>query len=521
MSKSVTLVSALYQIGRNRWKYSGFPSDYDRYRDWIKNLLSIDSPLYLFTDKHYYDHVVAERKKYDPNFEKTVIKKIPFDQLYFYQKYYLEESCLMNSPQFRNKIFHLHTADMNYPLYHIVNFSKIEFVKQASDENKFNATHFFWVDAGGFREKRETYENKKWPVVKDDIFNDKITHFTHNEVIKIEPSKDDYFRAQIRNIQGTAWVVPKEMVNNFFQMIDNQVNTIINEKIVGSDEKVYDFLYTTNPELYQLKKCGWFKFYDVCDGVSNTENNVPSPVSDQIQKQESLETPKHSSHYSRLKQISGDTLAPAHKDYLVKMRDQFDITPLVIYDVGACVLNWTNAANRVWPNSQVFLFDAMEESEEIFKEYPYPYAIEVLSDTDGKEVVFYKNADFPWGNSYYKENEKHSHAAAQLFNRPQNQFVRKAITLDTLRKTRNFPYPDLLKLDVQGCEIDILRGATDILQHAKHLIIELQNVEYNIGAKLVDESLPIIESMGFELVTPRFASNVVDADYHFKKKSPR
>jgi len=265
MSKSVTLVSALYQIGRNRWKYSGFPSDYDRYRDWIKNLLSIDSPLYLFTDEHYYDHVVAERKKYDPNFEKTVIKKIPFDQLYFYQKYYLEESCLMNSPQFRNKIFHLHTADMNYPLYHIVNFSKIEFVKQASDENKFNATHFFWVDAGGFREKRETYENKKWPVIKDDIFNDKITHFTHNEVIKIEPSKDDYFRAQIRNIQGTAWVVPKEMVNNFFQMIDNQVDTIINEKIVGSDEKVYDFLYTTNPELYQLKKCGWFKFYNTCE----------------------------------------------------------------------------------------------------------------------------------------------------------------------------------------------------------------------------------------------------------------
>ena len=39
MNKSVTLVSALYQIGRNRWKYSGFPSNYDRYMDRVNGLL--------------------------------------------------------------------------------------------------------------------------------------------------------------------------------------------------------------------------------------------------------------------------------------------------------------------------------------------------------------------------------------------------------------------------------------------------------------------------------------------------
>jgi len=45
----------------------------------------------------------------------------------------------------------------------------------------------------------------------------------------------------------------------------------------------------------------------------------------------------------------------------------------------------------------------------------------------------------------------------------------------------------------------------------------LQKVEYNKGAILIDQSIPIIESMGFELVTPLFSDNHVDGDYHFKR----
>jgi len=143
----------------------------------------------------------------------------------------------------------------------------------------------------------------------------------------------------------------------------------------------------------------------------------------------------------------------------------------------------------------------------------------VFSDVDDKEITFYKNVTFPGGNSYYMENPEHSSMANVLFNNPANQFKRKTITLDTMRKMKNFPYPDLLKIDVQGCEVDILKGATEILQHVKHLIVELQHVEYNIGAQMCNDSIPIIESMGFELVTPKFSlSSHADADYHFKRK---
>ena len=228
----------------------------------------------------------------------------------------------------------------------------------------------------------------------------------------------------------------------------------------------------------------------------------------------------YSESYPHLKNISKHRpIAQTHQDYLIRLRDEFGFTPNVIFDVGACVLHWTTIAKEVWPNSQYFLLEAMEESEEIFQESNFPYHIGVYSDVDDKEITFYKNVTFPGGNSYYMENPQHSSMATVLFDNPANQFKRKTITLDTMRRTKNFPYPDLLKIDVQGCEIDILKGATDILQHVKHLIIELQHVEYNIGAQMCDDSIPIIEAMGFELVTPKFSlSSHADADYHFKKR---
>jgi len=63
---------------------------------------------------------------------------------------------------------------------------------------------------------------------------------------------------------------------------------------------------------------------------------------------------------------------------------------------------------------------------------------------------------------------------------------------------------------------------TETLKSVKHLIIELQHVEYNIGAKQIEESIPFIYSLGFELVkndtnNKYFCGNGPDCDYHFIK----
>lgn len=217
-----------------------------------------------------------------------------------------------------------------------------------------------------------------------------------------------------------------------------------------------------------------------------------------------------------LRNLSQQNLLPKkHVDYLVRMRDEMNVRPKVVYDIGACVLHWYNNAKPIWPEAEYVLFEAMEDSEVLFKETGCKYNVGLLSDQDGRELAFYENTEHPGGNSYYRENEEFSPAAAVLFDEGHKK-IKKAVTLDTVVKQRGFPLPDLIKMDVQGAEMDVLKGAQETLKSCRHLILELQHVRYNVGAPFAEEVIAYLDTIGFRLVTPLFASAIgVDGDYHF------
>lgn len=197
-----------------------------------------------------------------------------------------------------------------------------------------------------------------------------------------------------------------------------------------------------------------------------------------------------------------------HVAYLKRLKAE-GFEPKVIYDIGSCVLHWTNEVKKLWPDATIILFDAFAEAEFLYK--GYDYYIGVLSDEE-KEVDFYQNEYHPGGNSYYREIG----SPANYF--PKNNAIRKkTFTLDKVVKERGFPLPDFIKIDVQGCEMDILRGGIETVKHATRLIVELQHMEYNEGAMQASESVPIIEGMGFRCVDPMFANGGPDGDYGFLK----
>jgi FkbM family methyltransferase len=196
-----------------------------------------------------------------------------------------------------------------------------------------------------------------------------------------------------------------------------------------------------------------------------------------------------------------------HAKYLQKLKSE-GLEPKVIYDIGSCVLYWTNEAKNIWTDSKYVLFDAFEPAEFLYE--GYDYHIGVLSDST-KTVEWWQNDMMPGGNSYYRE------IGCTEFFKDGMSTIRPTKTLDDVVKERGFPPPDFIKIDVQGCEVDILKGATETLKTVKDLVVELQHSEYNKGAPQVQESLPFIESLGFKCVSPMFAYNGPDADYHFKK----
>lgn len=220
--------------------------------------------------------------------------------------------------------------------------------------------------------------------------------------------------------------------------------------------------------------------------------------------------------FERLMELSNTRLLPAaHLNYLHKLKNE-GLEPKVIYDIGACVLHWAREAIGVWNNSQYFAFEAMPESAEIFQHFRIPYFIGALSDQDGKEITFYQNTTHPGGNSYYKENVEINKEADIYFN---ESHARKMITikLDTVVENNKLPFPDLIKMDVQGAELDVLKGAEITLTHCKDLILELQRVEYNKGAPLREVVIDYLKTKGFVLVHGPFSDNGYDGDYHFTK----
>ena len=119
------------------------------------------------------------------------------------------------------------------------------------------------------------------------------------------------------------------------------------------------------------------------------------------------------------------------------------------------------------------------------------YLIAALGDEE-REVTFYTRSDKPptEGNSYYKE--------ANYWDIP--QLVQESTVmlqkLDDLFE-EDFVF-ELIKIDTQGSELDILRGGKDLVSRATAVILEVSNIEYNLGAPMSDEVVDYMDSIGFE-----------------------
>lgn len=213
---------------------------------------------------------------------------------------------------------------------------------------------------------------------------------------------------------------------------------------------------------------------------------------------------------ARYKEIQGGIdLPPEHKGYLHMLATQHKIQPKVIYDIGSSVLHWTNFAHQLWPNAKIIPFEAMLYAGKFYEQNGITdYVNELLTDQDKKIVTFYHDLFNPGGNSYYQETTgmfTEHHASRRV-----------GMTLDTIVAQRNFPLPDMIKMDTQGSELDILRGAPNVLKNVYDIIIEAQHVDYNRGAPKIHEVRQFLEANGFREIA-HFTHTEVDGDYHFKR----
>jgi FkbM family methyltransferase len=158
--------------------------------------------------------------------------------------------------------------------------------------------------------------------------------------------------------------------------------------------------------------------------------------------------------------------------------------PSIIIDVGAFVGEWSILAKRIWPDSRLFMIEpnlvgglagvAMDLNATLFGE--------LLGATDGQKVAF--NVMGPGSSVLPERSSVPRHAEARRLRR-----------LDSLVK--EIERPVLLKIDAQGYELEILKGAAALLPAIEAILLEISIMEINVGVPLLHEVVTFMKNLEF------------------------
>lgn len=218
-------------------------------------------------------------------------------------------------------------------------------------------------------------------------------------------------------------------------------------------------------------------------------------------------------------QIKYTQMPEDHIDYLFRLKYWNNFQPKVIYDIGSNFLSWHRLASNVWRDAKIYCVDAFSQFGETYPRYDIDYAIELLSDKE-EDVEFYENVTCPGLCTMYKVNETYDRGK-NFYNQNLHKTLRRTKTLDTLVKENNWALPDLIKIDVQGAEVNILQGAQETLQNCNHVILEAQSKVFSSGAPMLSEVEQYMNSIGFVLFhhIGFNGDQECDGDYHFIRQS--
>lgn len=167
-----------------------------------------------------------------------------------------------------------------------------------------------------------------------------------------------------------------------------------------------------------------------------------------------------------------------------------------VIDVGAHFGEWATHLWSISKDLHIFSIEANPDCNSRLTLVNKNSVIACLSDKNGIKPFYRTNEDLMCtGNSLYIENTNH-YSDEKL-----NVIELETFTLDhIIDKYQPDLVFDFLKLDVQGSELDILKGASGVLKNVKIIQAETDVSGYNIGAPRQHQVVEYLKEKGFDVV---------------------
>jgi FkbM family methyltransferase len=166
--------------------------------------------------------------------------------------------------------------------------------------------------------------------------------------------------------------------------------------------------------------------------------------------------------------------------------------PDMVIDVGALFGEWTDNVRQIFPEAKFIMIEPQIGQKQYLEVLTRKFSnvsleLSLVGDKEKDDVEFYVMGS---GSSIYQENTD-CHREKVLL---------KMQTIDTLISTKHTaPKKCFLKLDVQGAEIDVLKGAAQLLQNTEFVLLEISTLNYNYKAPQFADVIIFMKEAGFVL----------------------
>jgi len=183
---------------------------------------------------------------------------------------------------------------------------------------------------------------------------------------------------------------------------------------------------------------------------------------------------------------------------LVRLRE-FGFAPTGIIDVGAYHGHFSRGARQIFREAHILMVDALAENAPLLADVCQEIGnadsvITLLGDRELDCMPFFvadtvlRSDLVKTGSSKFKENATF----------PMEERTLPQRTLGPIVADKGMAF-QFIKLDVQGAELDVLRGLGHHLSKIEVVLLEMSLVDYNKGAPQIDVVLRELGEMGFVL----------------------
>ncbi|MDP9226718.1 MAG: FkbM family methyltransferase [Actinomycetota bacterium] len=180
-----------------------------------------------------------------------------------------------------------------------------------------------------------------------------------------------------------------------------------------------------------------------------------------------------------------------------------DASPRTIIDIGEHRGEFLSLAALAFPTAQIHCFEPVRSSfrelERQAREIGRRVQCHALALGRASEDVKIRVATFTAASSVFDMAPLHREAFPRAASLARVERVHSE-RLDDWAADRYLEQPILVKLDVQGAELDVLAGAETLLHERVMLLVEMSFDELYVGAPLAPEVMSFLSERGYRLV---------------------